>query len=197
MSAGLLLPYRHQWPRVAPSAFVAAGSSVIGDVVLGAESGVWFNCVLRGDVNHIRVGARSNVQDGTIIHTATDDGPTLIGEGVVVGHMCLLHACILEDGCMIGMGATVMDYAVVETGAWVAAGALVTPGKRVKSGEMWMGRPARPMRQVSNAERETIVSIARRYATRAHEYRAASGPPRRGEPATPPARRSPVRPRSG
>ena len=142
MSAGLLLPYRHHWPRVAPSAFVAAGSSVIGDVVLGAESGIWFNCVLRGDVNHIRVGARSNVQDGTIIHTATADGPTLIGEGVVVGHMCLLHACVLEDGCMIGMGATVMDYAVVESGAWVAAGALVTPGKRVKGGEMWMGRPA-------------------------------------------------------
>ncbi|CAI8007158.1 N-acetyl-gamma-glutamyl-phosphate reductase [Geodia barretti] len=115
---------------VAPNAFVAAGSSVIGDVVLGAQSSVWFNCVLRGDVNYIRVGARSNVQDGTIIHTATADGPTLIGEDVVVGHMCLLHACVLEDGCMIGMGATVMDYAVVETGAWVAAGALVTPGKR-------------------------------------------------------------------
>ena len=111
MSAGLLLPYHHRWPKVAPNAFVAAGSSVIGDVVLGAQSSVWFNCVLRGDVNYIRVGARSNVQDGTIIHTATADGPTLIGEDVVVGHMCLLHACVLEDGCMIGMGATVMDYA--------------------------------------------------------------------------------------
>ena len=197
MSAGLLLPYRHHWPRVAPNAFVAAGSSVIGNVVLGAESSIWFNCVLRGDVNHIRVGARSNVQDGTIIHTATADGPTLIGEGVVVGHMCLLHACVLEDGCMIGMGATVMDYAVVESGAWVAAGALVTPGKRVKGGEMWMGRPAKPVRQVSNAERETIVSIARRYATRAREYRLATGAPRRGEAATVPGRRSPVRPRSG
>ena len=131
MSAGLLLPYRHRWPQVGPDAFVAAGSSVIGDVVLGARSSIWFNCVLRGDVNYIRVGARSNVQDGTIIHTATADGPTLIGEGVVVGHQCLLHACVLEDGCMIGMGATVMDFAVVETGAWVAAGALVPPGKRV------------------------------------------------------------------
>ena len=130
MSAGLLLPYRHRWPHVAPSAFVAAGSSVIGDVVLGAQASVWFNCVLRGDVNRIHIGARSNIQDGTIIHTATADGPTLIGDGVVVGHMCLLHACALEDGCMIGMGATVMDQAVVETGAWVAAGALVTPGKR-------------------------------------------------------------------
>ena len=196
MSAGLLLPYRHRWPKVALNAFVAAGSSVIGDVVLGAQSSIWFNCVLRGDVNPIRVGARSNVQDGTIIHTATADGPTLIGEGVVVGHMCLLHACVLEDGCMIGMGATVMDFAVVESGAWVAAGALVTPGKRVKSGEMWMGRPARPVRAVSNAERETIASIARRYATRAGEYRATSGPPRRAAPPTGPARRRPVRPRS-
>ena len=114
----------------------------------------------------------------------------------MVGHMCLLHACVLEDGCMIGMGATVMDYAVVETGAWVAAGALVTPGKRVKSGEMWMGRPARPTRKVSNAERETIVSIARRYATRAGEYRASSGPPQRAPAVTPPARKRPARPRS-
>ena len=196
MSAGLLLPYRHRWPHVAPSAFVAAGSSVIGDVVLGAEASVWFNCVLRGDVNRIHVGARSNIQDGTVIHTATADGPTLVGDGVVVGHMCLLHACVLEDGCMIGMGATVMDYAVVESGAWVAAGALVTPGKRVKSGELWLGRPARPARAVSNAERETIEIIARRYATRAGEYRAVSGPPRRAAPVTPPARRRPARPRS-
>ena len=197
MSAGLLLPYRHRWPQVAPNAFVAAGSSVIGDVTLGPEASVWFNCVLRGDVDRICVGARSNVQDGTIIHTATADGPTLIGEGVVVGHMCLLHACILEDACMIGMGATVMDYAVVESGAWVAAGALVTPGKRVKSGEVWMGRPAKAVRTVTNAERETIESIARRYATRAREYRGMSGPPQRGQAVTPPRRRRPARPRLG
>jgi carbonic anhydrase/acetyltransferase-like protein (isoleucine patch superfamily) len=179
MAAGTLLPYRHRWPKVAPNAFVAAGSTLIGDVFVGPESSVWFNCALRGDVNPIRIGARSNVQDGTIIHTATKDGPTLIGDDVVVGHMCLLHACVLEDGSMVGMGATVMDYAVVETGAWVAAGALVTPGKRVKTGEMWMGRPARPTRAVTNAERETIVSIARRYAVRCREFRATSGPPRR------------------
>ena len=186
MSAGLLLPYRHRWPQVAPSAFIAAGSNVIGDVILGEKSSIWFNCVLRGDVNYIRMGARSNVQDGTIIHTATADGPTLIGDDVVVGHMCLLHACILEDACMIGMGATVMDFAVVETGAWVAAGALVTPGKRVKSGEMWMGRPAKAVRMVSNAERETITTIARRYANRAGEYRASSGPPQRAPAPTSP-----------
>ncbi len=179
MSAGLLLPYRHRWPKVAPNAFVATGSTLIGDVILGAEASVWFNCVLRGDVNHIRIGARSNIQDGTVIHTATNDGPTLIGEDVVVGHMCLLHACVLEDGCMIGMGATVMDDAVVETGAWVAAGALVTPGKRVKGGELWMGRPARLARMASNAERDTIVRIARRYVVRAAEYRTVTGPPRR------------------
>ena len=196
MSAGLLLPYHHRWPQVAPNAFVAAGTNVIGDVVLGERSSIWFNCVLRGDVNYIRIGARSNVQDGTIVHTATADGPTLIGDDVVVGHMCLLHACILEDACMIGMGATVMDFAVVETGAWVAAGALVTPGKRVKSGEMWMGRPAKAVRMVSNAERETITSIARRYANRAGEYRASSGPPQRATAATPPGRRRPARPQS-
>lgn len=196
MSAGLLLPYRHRWPQVAPSTCIATGSTLIGDVTMGPESSVWFNCALRGDVDRIRIGARSNLQDGTIVHTSSEDGPTLIGDDVVVGHLCLLHACRLEDGCMIGMGATVMDFAVVETGAWVAAGALVTPGKRVKAGELWMGRPARRLRATSDAERATIATIVRRYVTRAGEYRAALGPPRRAPSVTARPRRSPARPRS-
>ncbi len=196
MSAGILLPHRHRWPQVAPNAFLASGSTLIGDVTLGPKASVWFNCTARGDVNPIRIGARSNVQDGTIIHTATDEGPTVIGEDVVVGHSCLLHACLLQDGCMIGMGATVMDYAVVETGAWVGAGALVTPGKRVPSGELWMGQPARFVRPVSNAEAETIVLIAQRYAARTGEYRARVGPPVRRDAVRASARRNRARPRS-
>jgi carbonic anhydrase/acetyltransferase-like protein (isoleucine patch superfamily) len=171
MSSGTVLPHRNRWPRIAPNAFIAPGSTVIGDVEMAPESSVWFNCAVRGDVNPVRIGPRSNVQDGTIIHTATKEGPTIIGADVVVGHMCLLHACILEDACMVGMGAIVMDYAVVETGAWVAAGALVPPGKRVRSGELWMGRPAKHVRDVSNSEREQITRIARNYVQRAHEYR--------------------------
>ncbi|MEE8171623.1 MAG: gamma carbonic anhydrase family protein [Alphaproteobacteria bacterium] len=165
-----ILPYRNIWPRFAPGVFVARGASVIGDVEMARESSLWFSAVIRGDVNYVRIGARSNIQDGTVIHTATRDGPTLIGEDVVVGHQCLLHACILEDACMIGMGAVVMDYSVVESGAWVAAGALVPPNKRIKSGELWMGRPAKFVRAVSNAEREEISRVAANYAARAKEY---------------------------
>ncbi|MEC9455016.1 MAG: Carnitine operon protein CaiE [Alphaproteobacteria bacterium MarineAlpha10_Bin2] len=165
-----ILPFRNVLPRIAPGAFVAPGASVIGDVEMARDSSLWFSGVIRGDVNYVRIGARSNIQDGTVIHTATRDGPTLIGEDVVVGHQCLLHACILEDACMVGMGAVVMDYSVVESGAWVAAGALVPPNKRVKAGELWMGSPAKYVRPVSNAEREEIERVAAAYAARAKEY---------------------------
>jgi gamma-carbonic anhydrase len=169
-SGAHIISYREITPSLAPDVYVAPGCSLIGDVEMAAKSSLWFNCVVRGDVNPVRIGARSNVQDGTIIHTATKDGPTLIGEDVVVGHQCILHACILEDACMVGMGAVVMDYSVVESGAWVAAGALVPPNKRVKSGELWMGRPAKFARTVSEAEIAQIARIAANYVARAKEY---------------------------
>ena len=165
-----IIPYRNVTPRFAPDVYVAPGASVIGDVEMAEQSSLWFNSVVRGDVNRVRIGARSNVQDGTVFHTATEDGPTLIGEDVVVGHQCLLHACILEDACMIGMGSVIMDYAVVESGAWVAAGALITPNKRVKSGELWMGRPAKFVRPVSDAEAEQIARTVANYVAHAKEY---------------------------
>ena len=165
-----IIPYRNMTPRFAPDVYVAPGASVIGDVEMAEQSSLWFNSVVRGDVNRVRIGARSNVQDGTVIHTATKDGPTLIGDDVVVGHQCLLHACILEDACMVGMGAVIMDYAVVESGAWVAAGALITPNKRVKSGELWMGRPAKFVRPVSDAETDQIARTVANYVAHAKEY---------------------------
>src|SRR5690606_27614238 len=123
-----------------------------GDVTVGAETGIWFGCVLRGDVDRIRIGARTNIQDGTVVHVSHRDGPTVIGDEVTVGHLALLHACTLEDRSFVGMKACVMDGAVVESGAMVAAGALVTPGKRVPSGQLWAGSPARPMRDLTEAE---------------------------------------------
>lgn len=167
-----ILPHRGKTPRIAPDAYIAPGCRIIGDVVIGAGASVWFNSVIRGDVNYVRIGARSNIQDSTIIHTATIDGPTIIGEDVVVGHMCLLHACHLEDGCLVGMGATVMDNAVVEPGGWVGAGALVTEGKRVKSGELWLGRPAKFKRTLRDDEAQHIARIAKNYVIRGREYRA-------------------------
>ena len=136
---GLILPYRGRLPAISPDAFIAPNAVVIGDVVIGPETGVWFGCVVRGDMNEIRIGARTNIQDGTVIHVDSQTYGAFIGSDVTIGHMCLIHACTLEDGSFVGMHATVMDGAVVERGAMVAAGAVVTPEKRVPSGQLWGG----------------------------------------------------------
>lgn len=158
-------------PKISPEAFVAPGSSVIGDVEIGRLTGVWFNVAIRGDVEKIRIGERTNIQDGTVIHVSRKDGPTIIGSGITIGHSALLHACILEDNCFIGMGATVMDYAVVESGAMVAAGALVTPGKRVPKGELWAGSPAKFFRPLTEAESAYVFTSAENYVKHVGEYR--------------------------
>jgi carbonic anhydrase/acetyltransferase-like protein (isoleucine patch superfamily) len=166
-------------PSVAADAFVADSAVVIGDVEIGPEASVWFGCVLRGDHNRIRVGARTNIQDGTVVHiNAEHDGGrgrpgwcTTIGADVTVGHMALIHGCTLEDGCFIGMKACVMDGVVVETGGMVAAGALVTPGKRVRKGELWAGSPAKLWRPISPAELENFAYAVRHYVETAAAFR--------------------------
>jgi len=170
---GLILPYRGVLPRIDETAYVAETAAVIGDVVIGAESSIWFGCTLRGDVNELRIGARSNIQDGTVVHEATATYGTYIGDDVTIGHLALIHACTLEDNCFIGMQATVMDGAVVERGAMVAAGALVTPGKRVQSGQLWGGSPAKYMRDVKPDEIEMMRVIPPRYVALSREYLAA------------------------
>ncbi|HEU5047450.1 MAG TPA: gamma carbonic anhydrase family protein [Rickettsiales bacterium] len=167
----MLMPYKQISPTIAPSAFIAPGAVVIGDVHIGEESGVWFGCVIRGDVNYIRIGARTNIQDGTVIHVTRKTGPTIIGSGVTIGHSVLLHACTLEDDCFIGMHATIMDGAVVESGAWVAAGALVTPGKRILKGQVWAGNPARYMRDMKPEETDFIPVSSNNYVELAAEYK--------------------------
>lgn len=173
-----ILPYRGIAPRVHPEAFVAETAVVIGDVEIGAGSSVWYGAVIRGDVNRIVIGRGSNIQDGTVVHCNHDREagweaadyretgggvPTLIGDGVTIGHMALLHACKLEDGSFVGMRATVMDEAVVESGAMVAAGALLTPGKRIPSGELWAGAPAAFKRRLSEAELASFPYQAAHY----------------------------------
>lgn len=168
--SGLILPYTGIVPRIDPTAFIAETATVIGDVEVGADASLWYGTVLRGDVNDIRIGARTNIQDGTIIHVSTKVSGAYIGDDALVGHCCLLHACRIEAHAFIGMQACVMDLAVVETDAMVAAGALVTPGKRVPSGELWAGRPASFKRKLSPEELEShrkqvahYVDLARRY----------------------------------
>lgn len=144
---------------------------MIGDVWVGEGASLWFGCVVRGDVCHVRIGARTNVQDGTIIHVTHTGIPTLIGQEVMIGHRCVIHACTVESRAFIGMGATLMDESVVESGAMVAAGALLTPGKRAKSGELWGGVPARRLREVTAAEQEEWVHQVEHYVGLATTYR--------------------------
>jgi carbonic anhydrase/acetyltransferase-like protein (isoleucine patch superfamily) len=169
--SGLILPYRNRRPRIDDEAWIAPNATVIGDVEIAAGANVWFGCVLRGDVAAIRVGARANIQDGTVVHVSTGKPPTFIGARVTIGHMALIHACRLEDRCFVGMKACILDGAVVETGAMVAAGALVTPGKRVTAGQLWGGTPARPMRDLTPEEKRYIDELPDRYSGLAQEYR--------------------------
>ncbi|MEZ5670771.1 MAG: gamma carbonic anhydrase family protein [Alphaproteobacteria bacterium] len=166
-----ILAYRAVLPRIAPDAFVASTAVVAGDVWVGAQTGLWFGVIVRGDVNVVRIGARTNIQDGTVVHVSRIGQGTHIGDDVTVGHMALLHDCTLHDGCFVGMQACVMDGAVVESGAMVAAGALVTPGKRVPAGEVWAGRPAKAIRRLTPEEAADIPASAARYAALAAEYR--------------------------
>lgn len=174
--SNLILPYTGEyapngaWPRISEKAFVAQGAAVIGDVEIGEDCGIWYGCVVRGDVNYIRIGARTNVQDGTVIHVTRKTGPTVIGSGVTIGHAVLLHACTIEDDAFIGMRATLMDGVVVEKGGWVAAGALVTPGRRIPTGQIWAGNPAKYFRDLTPEETAFIPVSAANYVAHAREY---------------------------
>lgn len=169
MAAGVL-PYRGIWPRIGPRVFIAPGAAVIGDVEIAEDASIWFGCVVRGDVNIVRIGARSNVQDGTVIHVAKEGQGTFIGADVTIGHMALLHACTLEDEAFVGMRATIMDGALVEKGGMVAAGALITPGRRVRSGELWAGTPAKKIRALTPEDELAIRKLAPRYVDLARDY---------------------------
>lgn len=158
-------------PSVAPDAFIAPGAQVIGDVCIGAGASVWFNCVLRGDGNFIRVGDRTNIQDGTVVHISTKTHPTIIGADCLIGHMALVHACELQDGAYVGLGAVVMDGAVIERGGMLAAGSLLAPGKVIGAGQLWLGRPARYVRDLTAAERSGNAASVEQYAALAQAYR--------------------------
>lgn len=166
-----VFPYRGVLPTVHPEAFVAQTAAIIGDVQIGAGSGVWYGCVIRGDVNEIRIGVRTNIQDLSMIHCAELGQGTYLGDDITVGHSAVLHACTIEDGALIGIQACVMDDCIVERGAMVAAGALVTPGKVVKAGEVWAGSPAKKLRDVSAKDLEFLEINQKRYERMAHEYR--------------------------
>lgn len=166
-----ILPFQNKFPQIDPSAFIASGAVIIGDVVIGAEASIWSGCVLRGDVGVIRIGARTNIQDGTIIHVTRGAQGTHIGQGVTVGHCALLHDCTIEAGGFIGMRATMLDGARVEKGGMLAAGALLTNNKTVGSGQVWAGSPAKYWRDITAQERAEFDERADEYASLAKMYR--------------------------
>ncbi|MET0289135.1 MAG: gamma carbonic anhydrase family protein [Pseudoxanthomonas sp.] len=168
--------YLDKTPQLGQRVYVDPACTVIGDVVLEDDVSVWPGTVIRGDVNHVRIGARTNVQDGTIIHVSHESPynkggyPTLIGADVTLGHGTIIHACTIGEACLIGMGAIILDGAVIEPNAFIAAGAVVGPGKRVGSGELWVGNPARPARKLSDKDIEGLLYSAQHYVRIKDQY---------------------------
>lgn len=165
-----ILPYQGHFPSIGQNVFIAPSAQIIGKVTIGDHTNLWFNVALRGDVHEIHVGSGTNIQDGTIIHVTTGGIGTHIGNNVTIGHLALLHDCTLEDECFIGMGAKLLDKVYVEKGAMVAAGALVTPGKRIPTGELWAGNPAKFMRLLTEDEKKYIPHSAQHYQKLAQNY---------------------------
>ena len=167
---GSLTPFKAIWPTIDHTAFVFPGAQVNGDVHIGAGSSIWHNTVIRGDVNYIRIGKKTNVQDGTVIHVSTNTFPTIIGDNVLVAHGCMLHGAILKDNSFVGMNSTVMDGATVESDGMLAAGSLLTPGKTVKSGELWAGSPAKFIRSLTKQEIDKNRFMADHYRKLAEQH---------------------------
>src|SRR6476659_1912500 len=148
----MIRPHRGRMPRVPSTVFIDDSAQVIGDVEIGEESSVWMTVVIRGDVNQIRVGRRSNVQDGTIVHVMKDTHPTLIGDDVTIGHGAVVHGCTVEDRCLIGMGAILLNGVTVGSGSIIAAGTLLPEGTQVPPRSLVMGSPGKVRRPVSDAD---------------------------------------------
>jgi carbonic anhydrase/acetyltransferase-like protein (isoleucine patch superfamily) len=168
----VIVSFRGMTPRLGRDVYLAPGAMIIGDVELGDEASVWFNAVVRGDVERIRIGARTNIQDNATIHVTHDKWPTVIGAGVTVAHGAVVHGCRIGDGSLVGNGAIVMDDVEIGPECLVAAGALVAPGTRFPPRSCVLGSPARVVRAVDAAEIERFRETARNYAGWAAEYRA-------------------------
>ncbi len=168
---GCLTPFKGVWPDVHKDAYIFHGAQVVGDVRVGVDTSIWHNCVLRGDVNHIHIGTRTNIQDGTIVHVSTHTFPTLIGNDVLIAHMALLHGCRLHDNAFVGMGSIVMDDTDIMEDGMLAAGGMLTPGKTIGRGELWVGRPAKFSRHVTDNELAKNRSMAEHYRKIAEQHR--------------------------
>lgn len=159
----IFIPYQGMLPDVDDSVFIASGAKIIGNVKIGKNSSVWYNTVIRGDVNYIRIGKMTNVQDCSMLHVTNETNPLVIGDNVTIGHSVTLHGCTINNLCLIGMGSVVLDYAVIEEGSVVAAGAVVPPKYIVPKGSLVAGVPCKVIRQLSQSELDELLKSALRY----------------------------------
>lgn len=167
----MILPYKNTLPKLGQNVWIADNAIVAGDIEIGDDSSVWFGVTMRGDVHEIRIGKRTNIQDNSVVHVTRGVSGTYIGDEVTIGHGAILHACMIGDRCLIGMGAVLLDECVIEAGAMVGAGAVVPPRKVIKTGELWAGNPARLLRQMSEQEIAFLTQSADNYVRLAQDYK--------------------------
>lgn len=167
----MLLPFKGKWPAIHETAWIAPSADVIGDVEIGAHSSVWFGCVVRGDVNTIRIGARTNIQDLSMCHVTRRKAPLVIGDEVTVGHRVVLHGCTIGNRVLVGMGAVIMDHAEIGDDCIIGAGALVTEGKKIPSKSLVIGSPARVVRELTAEELAFLPKSAENYVGDSTEYK--------------------------
>ncbi|HEY4980098.1 MAG TPA: gamma carbonic anhydrase family protein [Candidatus Acidoferrum sp.] len=156
-------PYKGKWPKIAASAYIDPAAVIIGDVVIGEDSSVWPMCVVRGDVNYIRIGSRTNIQDGCTLHVMKDEWPLVLEDEVTVGHSVTLHGCTIESRCLIGMGAIILNGVRIGTGSIIAAGTLIPERTVIPAGSLVMGSPGKVKRALVPADMESIAAYAERY----------------------------------
>jgi carbonic anhydrase/acetyltransferase-like protein (isoleucine patch superfamily) len=164
-------PYRGKQPQIAASAYIDPASVIVGDVVIGEDSSVWPLCVIRGDVNYVRIGRRTNVQDGSILHVMKDEYPLILGDDITVGHAVTLHGCTINSRCLIGMRATILNGVVIGEGSIIAAGTLLTERTSIPPRSLVMGTPGQVKRALGEADQSTIDMYARRYVEYKNIYR--------------------------
>ena len=168
----MIHPFKGVWPRIDPHAYIHGSAQLIGDVEIGAESSVWFNVVIRGDVNRVRIGTRTNIQDQSTIHVTRDRWPTILGDEVTVAHGVILHGCTIGNRCLIGIGAIVLDGAELDEECMIAAGSVVAPRTKIARGQLALGSPAKIARPLRPDEIEHLRESAANYVSYASSYRA-------------------------
>ncbi len=167
----MILPYKGILPKLHETVYVEQSAQVIGDVEAGADSSFWFNSVVRGDVNYIRIGERTNIQDNCTLHVTKETFPLILGDDITVGHNVVLHGCVIEDRCLMGMGAIVLDDALIGADSIIAAGALVTEGMKVPPGSLVMGLPGKVVRMLTPDEAVRNLRSAANYVGYAKDYK--------------------------